>query len=435
MQYSLPFKTFLEKWFRISFSNFPRQFWLLMAGSLISSTGSSMVWPFLSIYLRSRLNVSLTTVASLLTLSSIMGLLASFVAGPIADRYGRKGIMVTGLFAGTVYYFLMSQAHSLPAFALLIGSWGAFNTLYPVGANAMVADLIPMENRTDAYSMLRIVHNVGVAVGPMIGGFLIISSYNHTFYGASAAFAFFGSFTLLMVKETSPQRLTPQDKSGRGLNKVDSGFVGVLQDRPFIGFVLSFMVTTMAASLMFILLPVYAKENLGIPENHYSYIVTVNAAMVIFLQYLVTQVTKRYRPLPVLAVGAMFYALGVGSVALGRGFWYFVTSMVIMSTGELIMTPTATALTATLAPLEKRGRYMGIYSLVWPVGSGIGPIVGGLLNDHFSPVVTWYGGGLFGLLSALGFLALTTRFPSVGVVKAGSIENHPSEIPLSTSLN
>ena len=49
-----------------------------------------MVWPFLTIYLRRTLNVPLATVASLLTISSIMAMLSSFIGGSIADRLGRK---------------------------------------------------------------------------------------------------------------------------------------------------------------------------------------------------------------------------------------------------------------------------------------------------------------------------------------------------------
>jgi MFS family permease len=110
--------------------------------------------------------------------------------------------------------------------------------------------------------------------------------------------------------------------------------------------------------------------------------------------------------LPVIGVGALFYAVGVGSVALGAGFWAFVISMVIMTMGELILTPASTNLAAELAPPEMRGRYMSIYGLGWPIASGIGPIVGGFLSDTIAPVAMWYGGGLFGLLGAVGFFIL-----------------------------
>jgi MFS family permease len=386
---------------------YPRQFYLLLAGNFVSATGGAMIWPFLTIHLRQQLDMPLATIGSLLTLNALMGVLSAFVAGPAADRVGRKSVMTISLTAGVAYYFLMSHASSLPMYAMLMGLWGAFNPLFSVGANAMIADLVPSQQRMDAYSLIRIIHNVGIAIGPIAGGSLAVISYTYAFYGAALAFGFFALLVIFFIKETLPDNEEEKEEAST------AGYGPVLRDRTFISFTLLFAVTTMAASIMFILLPVYTKENFGLPENRYSYIVTVNASMCIFIQYFITRIIKRYAALPVIGIGALFYAAGVGSVALGAGFWAFVISMVIMTLGELILTPAATNLAAELAPVDMRGRYMSIYGLGWPIASGIGPIIGGFLSDTIAPVAMWYGGGLFGLLGAVGFfvLARTARLP------------------------
>ncbi len=392
--------------FRLAQKRYPRQFWLLFWGSLVSSTGASMVWPFLTIYLRHRLNIPLTLVTSLLTLNSIMGILASFIAGSVADRFGRKSVMIASLIAGTTYYFLMSRAGTLGVFAALMGLWGAFNPLYAVGANAMIADLIPADGRMEAYALLRVVQNVGVATGPIIGGFLTTLSYSTAFTGAALAYACFGLLIIFSLPETLSR--LPGAAMERN-SRLDLSHV--FHDPHFLFFVASFITTNMAASIMFTLLPVYAKENFGVPESQYSFIVTANALMVIFLQYSVTQITKRFPALPVLSVGAVFYAAGLGSISLGSSFWTFLPGMIIMSTGELIMSPTATTLTANLSPPDMRGRYMSLFGLSWPIGAGIGPVMAGFLSEKFAPVGIWYGGMVFGLISALGFLLMTLRWP------------------------
>ena len=53
-----------------------------------------------------------------------------------------------------------------------------------------------------------------------------------------------------------------------------------------------------------------------------------------------------------------------------------------------------------------RGRYMSIYGLTWSVASGIGPLLGGFLNDNIAPVAIWYGAGIIGLSSVLAFIML-----------------------------
>ena len=49
---------------------------------------------------------------------------------------------------------------------------------------------------------------------------------------------------------------------------------------------------------------------------------------------------------------------------------------------------------------------MGVFNLTLWIGAGVGPVVGGLLNDHVAPVATWYGGLVMGLGAALGFMWL-----------------------------
>jgi len=115
-----------------------------------------MIWPFLMIYGSERLKMLLTATASLITISSVMGLLSSFLAGPVIDWVGRKWLMVISLSVNGVYFFfMMSHAETLPVFAFLMGLGGVVNPLYRIGVDAMMADLISPEKRSDAYSLLR----------------------------------------------------------------------------------------------------------------------------------------------------------------------------------------------------------------------------------------------------------------------------------------
>ena len=110
-----------------------------------------------------------------------------------------------------------------------------------------------------------------------------------------------------------------------------------------------------------------------------------------------------------MAVGACFYAIAVGSVGLGQGFWAFWMSMVVMSVGELMIMPTASTYIANLAPTDMRGRYMSFFSLSWGVAAGLAPLIGGNLGDAFGPQVTWFGGAFVGIMAALGFTILAVR--------------------------
>jgi MFS family permease len=416
--------------FRSTAAGYPRQYWVLFWGMLINSIGGGLWWPFLTIFMRQQLGVPLTTVTLLFTLNAAAGLAAIAIAGPAVDRFGRRFAMIIGLVAGGSILLAMSVAHTLPVWALLMLLQGLFSPFYRVGSDAMVADLILPARRAGAYALLRMINNLGIAVGPAIGGFVIGVSYGLAFYIAAAANLLFVTLIVLFVRETLPSRVPPviaseakqspnfrqrllrraaarNDDEGRALR--NGGYGPVLRDRPFVALCGVFVLATMPAAIMMMLLAVYAKENFGVPESQYGFIMATNAAMVVLFQYAVTRRSQAYPPLKVLALGAFFYAIGAGSVALGGGFWGFWLSMVILTIGELLIAPTGTAVAANLAPPDMRGRYMGLYGITWGVAFGIGPVIAGYLNDNVAPRAIWIFALAAGLAAAAGFLLLRRK--------------------------
>lgn len=363
-----------------------------------------MIWPFLLIYASAKLGLPRTTVAFLFTINSGAGLISAILAGPIVDRVGRKGVMVFSLAANGAAYFLLSQADSLPEFALLMGLSGMVNPLYRVGGDAMMADLVPPKQRPDAYALLRMSNNLGISIGPAIGGFIASTSYTIAFYCATVGLVTYSLLLAVFARETLPQH-TEARQEGNLL----ASYGRVFRDRPFLSFVGTFTLTSMCAVMMWVLMGVYAKEEFQIPENRYGFLATTNALMVVFFQVYVTGFTKKYPALRVMMVGSLFYALGVGSVALARDFWGFWSSMVVMTVGELILMPTSSTYVANLAPATMRGRYMSIYGLTWNAAAAISPVMGGFLNDYVSPAATWYGGMIIGLMGMAGFFKLMQK--------------------------
>ncbi len=384
-----------------TYKRFPSQFWLILGGMLLAETGSSLIWPFMTIYIRRTLGIPLAVAASLMTITSVTTIVSSFIAGPITDRVGRKGMMVTGLGVIAVIFTAMVFTETLSGWAIIMFFRGLFIPVYRVGADAMVADLTNPENRPEAYSLMRMMGNAGIAIGPSIGGFLAARSYTTSFISAATAFLIFSILILFFARETLPSRFSLQNR-----DRPSGDLAPALRDRPFLALVGIYTLTIMGNAVVMLLLSVYVKENYGIPESQYGFIMATNALMVVLFQYPVTTVTKKYRALPVLAIGACFYTIGIGAVAFGSTFLIFWSCMVTLTIGELIMSPTTTTLVANIAPPDMRGRYMSIYGLNWGIGVGIGPVIAGFFSDHFFPSAMWYVGAIFALLSVAGFLIL-----------------------------
>jgi len=410
---------------------YPRQYWLMVAGMVLSNAGGSLVWPFLLIFASARLELPLAAVGSLITIQSVAGMLSSFVAGTLADRLGRKIVMLASLASNGVIYLFLLNASGYAEFAVLMALFGISNPMYQVGADAMLADMIPSERRTQAYSINRIASNSGFALGPAIGGFLAATSYSLAFYGASIGFLSYAVLVALRFRETLPSRhagVASASGIARPIVMPRRGYGVVARDRRFVAFTLLLSLGLIAPTTLWILLAVYAKANYGLPEYLYGWIPTVNAVMCVFAQYPVSMVTRRFRPLPVITVGMAIYAVGAGSVAVMTSFPGFVTSMVILTIGELVVVPVASKFVADLAPPDLRGRYMSFYWLGWAASRGAAPLIGGFINDRIAPIAIWYAALLIGLASSagLGALALRSRAAEPGRARAAVPATPPS---------
>ena len=385
------------------YNEYPRQYWLMITGIVLATAGGSMIWPFLLIYASGKLDLPLSTVATLISINAGTGLLASLIAGTLADKVGRKVVMNLSLTVNGLAYFLLMRAETYPQFVGLMIMVGLSNPLYQVGADAMLADMIPSEKRTDAYAINRIANNAAFALGPAIGGFLATRSYDLAFYCAGIGFLAYSVLLFFLARETLRK---PTAKVSIP-NSEAEGYGRVLQDKNYMAFVAMISLGLIAPTMLWILMPVYAKTNFGIPEALYGWIPTTNALMCVFVQYPVTNITRKYPTLPVLGAGMLIYALGAGSVALMSSFWGFWLSMVILTFGELTLVPTASKYVADLAPADLRGRYMSMHWLGWGLARTLSPIIGGFLNDNIAPRAIWLGGLFIGLTSTIGIFLLS----------------------------
>ena len=401
---------------RSTIAEYPFQFWILFCQRFIGSLGGSLVWPFLTLYLRQRLEIPLTTIGFLFAINATVGLFSQALWGPVVDRYGRKVAMVVGLANEVVVMLGFALLGSLEAYAVLIAMSGLIEPASRIGSDAMIADLIEEEKRPSAYALLRMVSNAGVAVGPAIGGFLAATSYVLTFGSAAVGATIAVLMVVFWVKETKPE-LT----AGEETKRAGGGYGYIFRDVSFIAFSLASVLLWMAYGPFMQLMAVYMKEGFGIPESGFGLIMTINALMVVFFQFAVTRITEKYRDAYIMAAGAFWTGLGALATILSHNLWFFLVSMVIVTIGELIWAPTSISFVARIAPIDMRGRYMGVYGMVGGIAWAIGPVANGWVYDNISPVSVWY------LTLALAMVG-TVAFILVGRLPALSREAKPAPL-------
>ena len=159
--------------------------------------------------------------------------LSSFIAGTLADKIGRKVVMNFSLTLNGIAYFFLMRAETYPQFVILMILVGISNPLYQVGADAMLADMIPTEKRTDAYAISRIANNAAFALGPAVGGFLAATSYNLAFYGAATGYLIYSLLLFFLAHETLEKLKGPTNQTESGQAQSQGGYANVFRDKGF----------------------------------------------------------------------------------------------------------------------------------------------------------------------------------------------------------
>ncbi|HEX8990205.1 MAG TPA: MFS transporter, partial [Anaerolineales bacterium] len=324
--------------YRGFFRQYDPQFWLMVSGNLISTAGASMVTPFLMIYATDKLGIPLSTAVTLITINAGTTLVSSPVAGTLADKVGRKLVLNMSLTLSGLTYLGLRFAVTYPSLAALMACLGLANALYSVGADAMMADLVPSEQRVDAYAINRMMNNAGFAIGPAVGGFVAATSYKLSFLAGAIGMLTYSLLMFFLARETLERSRQPPSAAAaiqgyakspisESARQRNEGFGKLLRDGRYLAFLGTMSLGLIAPMLLWVFLAVYTKNYFGMPENVYGWLPTTNALMCVFVQYAVTRITRRHSTLPVVAAGMLIYALGVGSVAVMSGFWGFWISM------------------------------------------------------------------------------------------------------------
>ena len=157
------------------------------------------------------------------------------------------------------------------------------------------------------------------------------------------------------------------------------------------------------------ILPVYLRDVHSVSEQGLGYLMSLNGALVIFLQFPISRLANNYRPLIVIAVGTVLFALGFSMYGWVSNYALFIVAMTIITIGEMFVAPTAQAMAAQLSPEDMRGRYMAVFGFSWAIPSAVAPMLAGILMDNFDPDWVWYAAGFVGLLAMAGYLYLNQR--------------------------
>jgi MFS family permease len=391
------------------YNDYPRTFWTLMGVSFIDHLGGALMFPFFALYITSKFKVGMSEVGILFALFSISSFIGSALGGAMTDRLGRRGMLIFSLISTSISSVIMGLVNSLGAFYMLALLVGIFTDVGGPARMAMMADLLPEEKRVSGFGVFRVVFNIAAAIGPAIGGFMATRSYLALFISDAVLSLITAILVFRFIPETKPEQSA--DTPRESLSATFKGYFSVLSDRFFVFYIFASILAGLVYMNFNTTLGVFLRDYRGIPESGYGLLITINATMVVLMQFSITRVIDKYKPMVMMALGTLLSGMGFALFGFIHTYSLAVVAMVILTFGEMIWAPVSNALVANFAPEDKRGRYMAAFGFSWGIPFAIGPLLAGQLLDSGNGDWLWYACGILSILGTLCFLALSRALP------------------------
>ncbi|CAG1007102.1 Na(+), Li(+), K(+)/H(+) antiporter [Anaerolineales bacterium] len=390
--------------FKKIYHEYPRAFWIYNVIVFIDRFGGFMLYPFFALYLTEKFDIGMSAVGMLFAVFSVSGFVGSALGGALTDRMGRKGVIIFSLVLSSLSALGMGFAPTLGAFAAVSIIVGTLAHIGGPAHEAVVADLLPEEKRAEGYGIIRVVFNLAVIIAPAVAGLLIAKSYLLLFIVDAVISLLATAVVVLYLPETKPA--AHPDAKPESMSQSFAGYGRVFKDIPFVAFVVVSVMTTLIYMNFNTTLGVYLRDNHGIPEIGYGYLISLNAVIVVVFQFWVARKLERFKPMLMLAAGAALYGIGFAMYGFTSTYMMFAVAMIVITIGEMVFTPFQQTLVASFAPEEMRGRYMAVSGLSWGIAFAGGPYLAGLLLDSASPNWLWIACGILGVMTMIGYIVL-----------------------------
>jgi predicted MFS family arabinose efflux permease len=385
----------------------------VLAVSLTGSIAGSALFPFLGIWAIKELHAPQSAVATTYLVGAVLSGAVSYVGGHISDRVGRRPLILAGWgFQAVVPLGLLLVGDNELAGLTLLALLPAFGALGGAADQAMVADLVAPERHEAAYASVRIAANLGVTIGPPVGGlFLIGGNWNHLFLGV---------FPLALLAAGIAYRYIPHSGAYAPKGPPERGSFGVIiRDHPFLLFMVSSVFATMTYVATETLLPISATTTHHLAPAAWGVLMIVNPLLVTVFQLRLTRWAVR---IPAsLKLGVAMPMMGAPFLLLNVNGSAFVIALVIVIfvIGEMLWVPTSQAVVAALAPQDIRGAYMGAFGGTWAVGWALTPFLGLQVRDNYGDATMWMCVAAVGVVAGItGFAAARGHDPEAAIASA-----------------
>lgn len=391
--------------YRAAFSGLNRAVWLLSIASLINRSGT-MVMPFLVLFLTSRRGFTAIEAGQALALYGLAAMAASYLGGRLSDRFGPLAVMKSSLLLTGVCFLVLGAVHGKLAISALIFLLGLVGELFRPANLAALTAASTQEDRARSFGLLRLAVNLGMALGPTVGGFLAFYDYLWLFVVDGVTCI----LSALLLQRAFPRGLSiastarREDAEGAGGNS--SPARSPFRDRIFLAMMALLFVMNLVTFQITSTFPLSLRDLYGFSEARIGMVMAINALIIVLFEMVLVHRLAGRDPVRVTGVGAFLFCLGFSLLPLGSTFAFAAFTVVIWTIGEMLAFPMVTTAAANRAPEELQGAYMGLLNFAFASAFVAAPLAGTWVYENLGPRTLWFGCGAVGVVVWAGYEVL-----------------------------
>ncbi len=394
--------------YRESFSGLSRAVWLVALVAFVYRSGT-MVLPFLALYLTTQKGLTAREDGGVLSLYGVGSIGGSYLGGWLSDRIGSIQTQQASLCAAAIAFVTLSMMPTPFSIALAVLLLSVVAESFRPANAATLAEVSPPELQVRAFSLRRMGTNLGMAIGPAVGGLLVVYSYTVLFFvEAGVCLLTAGLLWALFRDHTHSSGEKPHTDMAVHEN-TSPGSRSPWQDRIFLSLAgLTLLLITVLAQLFGTYpLTIYAVYRL--PEYTVGLVFTLNTLVIVVFQMVVIRSVERFDTLRVVGVGAFLLCGGFSLLQYTSSLALIGLTVLVWTLGEMLTTPLLEGFVAERSPVEKRGQYMGMFSAAFSGAFVLAPLGGTWVYEVFGYQTLWGTCGVMGVGLWIGFTWLNTK--------------------------
>ena len=384
----------------------PRDVWVLFITTLINRLGT-MVLPFLVLYLTRELHFSVSQAGFILALYGAGAMITAPLSGMLCDRFGAGKIVKLSLMLSSICLCLFPFVRSFTGVFIMTLLLAMTSEMFRPASATLVSLAVQPEKRKAAFAFYRQAINIGMSVGPAMGGFLAGVSFFYIFL-VDGLTSLAGALIAVLAlrsgtgKSAGPESYTTNDTTAPAWT-----------DRAFIYYLIALLPIMIVFFQHISTMSLYMVKDLKLSEAAYGLSFTFNTILVILFEVPLNFYTSHWSFRRALSLGCFLIALGFGCLIFADGFWPVLGTVFIWTVGEMMFLPVSAAYVAELAPQKRQGQYMGFYTMAFSIAFTIGPWLGTVIMEKFGSTFMWILMFFLGMISSVMLLRIQPVKPEL----------------------